>query len=527
MQENLQPNTTTKTHNTKKSQGKSSKSRAAHPHWALQFRRPGTELRKIHNNYYLYEYQNVYDANKKRYKKVTGQLLGSIKEKYGFVPSPKYLLKQQSQGQEEQNHNLKQAKTDHKANIQVGSNVEYGVSKYFLEHFQALAKQVQNIFGNTWQYILMLVYCRLLEQAPIKNMPHLMEQSWLKQAWQVPGLHAKAISALLKDIGKNRDKTVAYMQAAMGKEEYFLADTTHIPTKASNISLAKKGYNSQGKYDPQVHLLYLYGASSQMPAFYRLHAGNVREMKAFKLTMLESGVKDGIIIGDKGFYSRENIDFLTKEGLSYIIPLKRNSTLLDYSSIQENSFKAGDNYFEHEKRFIWYKEIRLPSGEKVVMYLDEHLRLQEETTYLKRIQTHPETHSQANYMEKKDRFGSLSLVSNLSNKSAKELYQGYKTRLSIETMFDSLKNVLGGDKTYMHDEETLQGWMFINHLALQCYQKIYLQLKNLGLSNKYSVEDLLKLLRDVRRVKIDNSWHQSEIPATVSKLLDKLQVNNT
>lgn len=47
-------------------------------------------------------------------------------------------------------------------------------------------------------------------------------------------------------------------------------------------------------------------------------------------------------------------------------------------------------------------------------------------------------------------------------------------------MFDSMKNVLEADKSYMQDEETLQGWLFINHIALQLYQELYLTLKKCG-----------------------------------------------
>ncbi|MFN7095385.1 MAG: transposase, partial [Burkholderiales bacterium] len=248
------------------------------------------------------------------------------------------------------------------------------------------------------------------------------------------------------------------MRACMQDEKYFLTDTTHIPSKSNNIDLAKKGYNSNQQYDPQVHVLYLYGASSKMPAFYRLHPGNIREVKAFKLTMLESQVKDSIIIGDKGFYSKANTDMLEKDGLSYIIPLKRDSALIDYSTIKDNSFKKGNNFFKHEKRFICYEEHKLESGQKVITFLDESLRLNEEESYLTRIQTHPEAYTKEGYLSKKDSLGTLTLISNVKDKTAEEFYIAYKSRMAIETMFDGMKNVLEADRTYMQDEDALQGW---------------------------------------------------------------------
>ena len=43
-------------------------------------------------------------------------------------------------------------------------------------------------------------------------------------------------------------------------------------------------------------------------------------------------------------------------------------------------------------------------------------------------------------------------------------------------MFCSLKSELNADKSYMHNDESLEGWMFINHLSLQLYQSIYKEL---------------------------------------------------
>jgi hypothetical protein len=517
-----------------------------HPLWATKFRTPGTELRLINGKYYLYQYTTVYDPVKKRAKKISGNLLGSITEQDGFLASAKHLLRmqcqQQNQQQLPQQNQEKQQEQQKQEKLKLGPTREFGISNYILNRFQAFALQLEKVFGNLWQHIMLLAYCRLVAQAPIKNMAHLIEQSWLQQHWQPTALDAKKVSELLKDLGQNREQAVEYMQAFLGEEAYFLADTTHIPSKSVNISLTKKGRTSRAHYDPQVHILYLYGATSQKPAFYRLHAGNVREIKAFKLTMLESGVKDGTIIGDKGFYSQANIAMLEAEKLHYIIPLKRDSTLVDYSTLQANTFKKGNNFFEHEQRFIWHEERMIASegkeakgeegeeGEegkkrkRVVMFLDEALRIKEEHDYLARMKTHPEEYNQAGYLNKKDQFGTISLITNVKGKSAQEVYVAYKSRMAIETMFDSMKNVLDADKTYMQDEDRLQGWMFINHVALQFYQEIYLELQEKGLNSKYSVKDFLMLLREIRKVKINGEWHQAEITTSVEKLLNKLQL---
>ena len=60
--------------------------KADHPQWALDQKRPGTELRCIRGKYYLYECSSFYDKEKKKTRKKTGAYLGMITEEKGLVP---------------------------------------------------------------------------------------------------------------------------------------------------------------------------------------------------------------------------------------------------------------------------------------------------------------------------------------------------------------------------------------------------------------------------------------------------------
>jgi transposase len=56
--------------------------------------------------------------------------------------------------------------------------------------------------------------------------------------------------------------------------------------------------------------------------------------KSFKLCLQESGFIDAVIIADKGFYSEKNVTQLTEEGLQFILSLKRDSLLIDYTPLE-------------------------------------------------------------------------------------------------------------------------------------------------------------------------------------------------
>lgn len=97
--------------------------------------------------------------------------------------------------------------------------------------------------------------------------------------------------------------------------------------------------------------------------------------------------------------------------------------------------------------------------------------------------------------------------------------------MSIEVFFDSMKNVLDIDHTYMQNEQTLQGWMFINHLTLQWYQHLYIELKEKNLIGKISVNDYIKLLTDVKKIRINNQWYLNECTSVTQKLMKKVGID--
>ena len=66
--------------------------------------------------------------------------------------------------------------------------------------------------------------------------------------------------------------------------------------------------------------------------------------------------------------------------------------------------------------------------------------------------------------------------------------------------------------------------MFVNHIALQWYQHLYIELKENNLLKKISVNDYIQLLTDVKKIKINETWHLNEFTAQTQKLIDKLGV---
>jgi transposase len=161
------------------------------------------------------------------------------------------------------------------------------------------------------------------------------------------------------------------------------------------------------------------------------------------------------------------------------------------------------------------------------LYLDENLKAREEHDYLARIETHPVSYTIEDFYDRQFRFGTFAVITNIADAKAEEIYINYKSRNNIEIMIDAMKNVLKADSSYMRNQRSQEGWMFITFMALQWYYRIYKLLSEKKLLSNYSVKDLLMHLAEIKKVKINDSWHTGEITTKTQRLLERLDIHIT
>jgi transposase len=475
-----------------------------YPDWVLSHRQPGTELRYINGHYYLYAVKAIYDPIAKKGKKKTGALLGKIHQGRGFIPSRK----------------LAEPAVAMSSPLDLSQihSREFGFSNFLAHYNQEIEKRLRTYFPAHYQLIIYMAYCRLVYHSPLQRMPLHIQKSML--SWgDSQAFYPQKLSQALSEIGLNRGACVQYMQSFKGAGESILVDLTHLFSASEGIAYAQEGYNSQGVFEKQINLMYIYSASIQQPLYYKLLAGNRREVNHFKLCLQESGLQDAIIIADKGFYSQENRQFLTENNLSYIMPLPRDNALIRYDGLDQRQ----NQYFVFEERIIWWTEYEV-EGHKIKLFQDDRLKIQEQKDYLQRIDQQIEGYTRPKFNERLPRFGTFALLTNLPQASAEEVYIKYKSRNAIEVMFDGVKNILQADVMYMQKEETLNGWMFVNHIALQWYYIIYRLLAEKKLLAKYSVRQFITELAEHRKIKIQDEWVEEVMLKATQKMLKKLKL---
>ena len=471
-----------------------------HPKWVLAHKQPGSEIRFLKGHYYLYEISSKWSAEKKRAVKITGKLLGKITQEDGFVESEKARLRKQQ---------LKVERVEVK---------EYGISTVIETQFHDTISELKKQFPDLWQTILCLAYGRLVYQSPLKNMSFRYAHSYLSELYPKLDLSPKTLSSSLKKIGCEREKIVNFCKSFNLSGDNILFDGTDILSHSDKLEFSKYSRVKSGCYDDMINLMCVFSVGQQMPLYYRLLPGNIKDVSAFKTSLLESGIKEATVVMDKGFTSQGNVEVLEKAELKFIIPLHRNSSQINYDKIRDGNKRGFDGYFKYEGRYIWYYAHSVDDSKKLTVFFDEELRTREERDYLSRIDNKVADYTIDNFHEKQYVLGTIAMIDN-TGRSAEKIYSDYKTRGEVETMIDALKNVVEADRSYMQNQQALEGWMFINFIALKWYYVILNLLKKHDINKQYATMDFLMMLGEIKKVKINSSWINAEITRKTKEML--------
>lgn len=468
------------------------------PNWVLAHKKKGTEVHTRDSGYYLYKISSVWDPKKKRARKITGSFLGKITKDGLIKPKHEIILE-----------SLKDITVK-----------EYGATDYLIENNKEIINSLKKIYPHRWKEIVSFAMFRLMYNSPIKNLSTHYVTSYLSESLQDASMSPRPISELLRDIGSRRKTMIRFLKRFVQGNEFAIIDGTHILSSSEGVDCAVPGYNSKRIFDPQVKLLLIHSLDNHMPAYFRFLTGSISDVSAVTLTVKEAGIKNSILIGDKGFYSEDNVKQLKKERIKYILPLKRNSTLIDYTNIKSGDKRKLGGYILFQNRSVWYDDYK-SDGKRIITFLDEKLKTEEERSLILLVEQNKKTMD--DFYEKQDRRGTISIITDYRKKPQK-VYELLKGRLEIEQVIDTFKNTLKADRTYMRDDQQMEGWMFVNFISLLFYYKIYGLLIQKELLRKYSPKDVLMHLSKIHKLKIKDKWITSEIPKKSRKIIEKLDM---
>lgn len=473
--------------------------KADHPAWALAQKRPGTELRLIRGHYYLYECSSFYDKEKKRTRKKSGDYLGRVTEQGLIPPRRKHA--------EVENAELEAKTAGGRIEVpepEVGRALEYGLSSFIAGQCGGLVEDLKESFPGRWNRVMALAYCRLRDQSPLKCVADDFAGSHLSLTLGTEGLSARTLTGFLRDLGRDRPSILSFMKKGAGKGGNVIFDGTDMLSSSVKMDFPRMSKTKLGGFEYAVNVMMAFSTSRMQPIYYRLLPGNVKDVTAFLTCLDELADPSMTVIADKGFYSKRNVDELERRGVGYIIALRRNTSGLDYG-------RPEDGHFFYDDRLIKYSTQQI-DGRTVYLFRDPKLAAVEEADYMRRVDDpdKPE-YTMQTYAAKAGQFGTLAVMA-AAGTDAQKAYNDYKTRCEVEQENDVLKTDLGALTSYMQDNNSLEGWMFINHIALRIFYAIRRRVAaDKALSAKLSTRDAIRVMTRAQVVNVNGKWRMASM----------------
>ncbi len=388
---------------------------------------------------------------------------------------------------------------------------EYGNSALVHSLSGDLIARLQKYFPDWWSDLYALSVIRLMDPVPLKSVKDRWEKLYLSREIQAQ-LSSNTLTDILRDAGSDMAAQMDLFQSLITESRKLAFDLSSIFSRSENINMVAKGHNADHIYMPQVNTALAFDLDQYRPVFLKPLEGSVRDVKSLR-NVLDEIHFDGILVLDTGFSSQDLAEIMRSD-MKFIMPLRRNQDIIDYSMDLRSSFVYRDRGI--------ISGFLNRNGFRIYMYLDKKLMAEESPTFIKLIAEgkRKQNEFQSEYMK----FGKISILSNVKD-DPETIYSLYKQREEIEQAFDAMKNELENDKSYLNDDDSLRGYFFVSFLSLYMYYSIFVLIRAADLTNKLSVKDVLLKFSKVYKIVGEKKESLSEIPSSVEKI-DRLLGTN-
>lgn len=319
--------------------------------------------------------------------------------------------------------------------------------------------------------------------------------------------------------------------------EYLAYDVTSISSYSKNIRELEWGYNRDKERLPQINMGMYYGEESKLPLYYRVYPGSISDKAHLKYMVADNAFinrKHTRFVMDRGFYSKENLQYLTAGGYRFVIALPGS---LKYC--QEIIEKHGQELINHSEYRLGpgqpygksYESTALGFRMKIHLYYDPEKALREsgalydlleaQENDLRGMEEPPDRklHYDRYFYINRSKDGKLGFVRNYKaidaalrscgffligetdfKKTTAEILEIYRRRDTIEKSFDNLKNELDMKRIRSQSTETAQGKLFVSFLALIVQAYLLRELKPYMQKNELTLRNILLELDKMKTI---------------------------
>ena len=428
------------------------------------------EIHVINGGFYVYRASSIYDKEKKKPRKTT-EYIGSISKDGKFKPK-------------------KELTTLPISRREIFEYANGALAYECIKDVEVLLKEYTPFYRELIAFSLV----KVLDPKPIRLISSRWEKLDLSKYYNV-NLSPKHLGEVIHAIGSEVSWWYALFTDLAANDDLIFYDLTAIMTYSESIKLAEKGYNAQKDKHDQIGVSIAFSTANNLPIGCEVSYGSERDIKTIKNFLARFPKNNLGLILDRGFASVPLIQILQARGIRYLVPLKKNSTLIPQPPFQ------WDNAFFYRDRPIMYAVSPTEHG-TLYLFKDPLLKGEREATLLKKVIKKGFNYQE--YEKQCELTGIIPLLSDLMM-TPPEIFLHYKEREDVELAFEVLKNAIDSDKTYLQSPESVRGYFFISLLALRIYFKILKKLRILNLNQIISVEEVFFELSKVEMIYDSNN----------------------
>ena len=351
------------------------------------------------------------------------------------------------------------------------------------------------------------------------------ETSYLSEMLPNIALSENTICTFLRETGLEYVNMHQFLKkrAEKFKGKKQVIDGTLKDNNSSENAFSEFSRKGRVKGSRDLSVIYSYDTETKEPVLVKTYAGNMLDTRAVKDFVTTFSVKEGILVMDKGFYSKENIElFKSLPALSFILPLQRSAAKLK----KHDMYRDLNERVTIEEKHLLAKKVCVDVNTYLYSFRDPEIAGEEEVIYLKKR----EDFDAVEYDKDKEQFGVISFETN-QNLSPEEVYTAYASRWEIETMFKMFKEILDLDTENVHSDFSVMTSEFINYLSVilgQRLKKLFREtvlkskknrkgevVSTSSISDNYSFRQSMKYLSKINMIRLDNKTWMVNFPATL------------
>jgi len=426
-----------------------------------------------------------------------------------------------------------------------------------------ITHDLKQCFPDTYRQILSIAYYLILEDST----PLYRFEKWgiLHKHPYGNTITSQRSSELFASITEESKQRFFILQGKRRVEKEFWAyDTTTLSSYSETLRQVQYGRNKEHDRLPQLNLALVFGQESNLPFYYRKLAGNIPDTKTIRHLLEELeilGYSRVKLVMDRGFYSKDNINSLFQNHVKFLVAARMSLVFIrkELDAIYD-TFRSFEHYSEnyelyyHTVRTTWnYTQERLYKGDTLQesrrLYIHYYYNidraaedekdfdrrlivLKQELESGKRDPEHEKLYQQYFIIKTTPRRGTQVIVREESVSKAKRYYgffvlitnetmdavtalELYRNKDVVEKAFGNLKDRLNMRRALVSSEQSLDGKLFVQFVALIYLSYIKKQMQVKGLLKNYTLPGLLD------KLDVIECFEQPGKSLRVAEILDK------